>query len=780
MSSDEEKKKDSNDESAQILLTKLREWGAKEYMDMFLPIHYPSEIKEKIDSMDYNYSSYSRRKTYRAFINLIMPDTTNTICTTCRIYEADNIDESVIYAFIYIGTIEEGKEEVILTSEYGYQDLVYKYYTLGPSYESKDGEYRHGFVNFISLKKCSEGDTKDIWDEIEEHVISNVLTKRRLRLKHEHFYPTIEKKQYEESLDYSLHFMRLPEKLLVMAWFNAIFNYVRKLSENNVNPRYMKVLTQNKIKEDVRFFNYLVRKYSAERIERIRIYINNIYGSIHITNSMIRMGQKIIPLNLSEAQDPFNIQYKPWREYFVQARVSDLIVNNIAPCFSVTDVWFYIKNQKKGLFDNKIQYDKIEKSDLAKEVIDQIVRAQAFTYHDIAERKRLKKEKETTTWLSNKFRVLYDKLQDPIDYSREELLMSEVALCIISEYVGHTFVDMIIRHFSSRYYARMLGYPLYSSGYKYFYKFMFEICYGLYCMNYHFGLIHGDLHLNNVSVKSMYYKGIIDISKLDDPHVLYVIPDVHDIPNLFLFPTMAYHSCIIDFSRSIIHPSDLHLFEDPSLPKNINIKYDIDKFQSEQISRMINIYISLIPNFAEKKDELGLLFKNNFDACFRLFTIVDIYGFAQKLLIFLKHFGKKVYRGNIKLLEKITRYSRKFLTMEMSKLLSNPEYENVILAREFPMLSIIKYCFTDYLYPHEKPGTITDLFVVNSPLKYSIRTLQLFPPFISKLRDHKFLKGKIKKETENEFKRIELYQRKKEKNLAMIEYIAQRHKEKYF
>ena len=44
----------------------------------------------------------------------------------------------------------------------------------------------------------------------------------------------------------------------------------------------------------------------------------------------IELGQKLIPLNISEAQNPFNIIYKPWREFLISQRVQDLVINGVA------------------------------------------------------------------------------------------------------------------------------------------------------------------------------------------------------------------------------------------------------------------------------------------------------------------------------------------------------------------------------------------------------------------------------------------------------------------
>ena len=63
--------------------------------------------------------------------------------------------------------------------------------------------------------------------------------------------------------------------------------------------------------------------------------------------------------NLKEIQDPLKLRYNSWREYLVSNVCNNLVINCISPSFSIILDWFYIKNSKKGLYDNKTQFDKI-------------------------------------------------------------------------------------------------------------------------------------------------------------------------------------------------------------------------------------------------------------------------------------------------------------------------------------------------------------------------------------------------------------------------------------
>ena len=82
-------------------------------------------------------------------------------------------------------------------------------------------------------------------------------------------------------------------------------------------------------------------------------------------------------------------------------------------------------------------------------------------------------------------------------------------------------MDIIVICNKSQYYNNLIGNPFVESSHKIFNKYMFDICYNLYCMNSLSGLIHGDLHLNNVTLRAMTYKNVRDINDITNPTVLY-------------------------------------------------------------------------------------------------------------------------------------------------------------------------------------------------------------------------------------------------------------------
>jgi hypothetical protein len=133
------------------------------------------------------------------------------------------------------------------------------------------------------------------------------------------------------------------------------------------------------------------------------------------------------------------------------------------------------------------------------------------------------------------------------------------------------------------------------------------------------------------------------------------------------------------------------------------------------------------------EDDLRILFKNKFEAVFKLLSASDIYGFTSKLLSIFNINDKNIIKPHktcIELLKRINDESEYFILSEMNKLIANSSYEKTILEMEWPMFTIIKKCFSDNTATDEL-GTIIDIFNINNPLKYSLMKLDKFPSLIT-------------------------------------------------
>ena len=761
---------------------KYKEWFISQYKAINKPLISDNEaIEKKANKMDLKYSSINRILSCRTMAFDIQLSINNTLCTTFKIMDMKS-KESVIYAFVYSEAVSD---QPIYKSDIVYKDIMHRFYVAGPSYLSKDGEYRSGFTNFNSINLCRKH-FPDIWNDIEEYLAIN-LYKRGLRLVSETIYPNEEYKKYSLNMDYSILHKHLNVFLYIVAWFKIARRMYFASVEMQINEKYLMLMLKDR-KADMAFIKKLMNKYKMDQIDEFREIISTYYSeAVYSKNIDVRIGQKIIPLNLAEVEHPFNIYFKPWKEYLVGQTVSKLVINNISPSFSLTNRWVYLKNTKKGLFDNPVQYDKMERSDIAKNIAYLLLQAQSYTYENPGEeRQSLHTQKGSiTTWLSNRFQILFDKIQIPIDYSKEDIIMGDAALCILSEYVGRTFSDMLNLCEVSEYYNTYLGDPL-NAGIEYFIKFIFDLCYSLYCINTKLGIIHTDLHLSNVTIhhnQPMYLK---EISKIQNAQILYVLGNTSEYQ--FLMQTHGYYASIIDFSRCVIHTDFINKFQDPSLPKIYSVTSDLNKFQTSQIDYLVKAYIHEFPTFQSKKNELKVLFQKRFNSCFKLLTALDIYVFTRKIAsTYDVATMPKIHKKGIALMKKINQISETYLTTEMNKLMENSDYYKEIEHQPWPMESIILQCFSKYNVNNAPIGTILDVFNYDNDMKYSIETYENFPPY---LKQYPFLNKEDADMTKQElmFKHAEdstidhlkYFEKSKKEKMKLVEYISKRHFEKYF
>jgi hypothetical protein len=762
-------------------------WLIKNHQDTYFNFNMPAYIKEHLQNIGDNlyYGALNRINTmaifgYRMDLNIV-----DMICTTFKMKDLTDGTEA-IFGFGYSEMLDP-KRKIVRKSGINPigSNVIYRYFTTGGSFVSKDGEYRLGFIaaRTLHIIERTPG-VKSLYEEITKY-LSEKIVERKFLLFKEYFYPTDDKRQLQNELEY-VYSTDIQKFIFTITWFTFMNNSHLGITENHLNEKFKKMMSKH-LKEDLVFYRSLLGCYSDEIITQMRSFASHMFMSNgRDQGSTTKIGQKIIPLNISEAQHPFNLRYKPWREYLISLKLSDMVVNNVSPGFFITNSWFYIKNSRKGLFDNEIQYEKMERSDSAIEITNLLLRAQIYTHNNLGhssvltDKKRQKTDKRImNSWLSDKFKHLYDKIQDPIDFAKEDIIMSNVALCLITEYVGRTLMDVLSISKTSTYYNDLIGHPFSQKGFPIFSKYIFEICYNLLVMNQKLGVIHGDLHLNNATLKPMVYKRIKDIKNVKNPQVMYALDDKDE---QYIFPTAGYHVCIIDFSRSIVMPENVHMFHDTALPKSYTTINRMKDFQYDQVDRLVKMYIHYTSDSDSKKDELLIIFKNHFEAVFKLLSVLDLYGITQKLEIIFtnKSLGCIApHKLCIDLVKKVNKYAEYYLTTEMNKLLADITYEKTILADEWPIAVIIKKCFYENLTKNIELGQLIDVYYMNHDIKYSLNTHKQFPPSIKEpkyIEDGKEYPVKFLKPFEEGRK---MFEKEKDNGMKIINYIAIRQKQKH-
>lgn len=273
--------------------------------------------------------------------------------------------------------------------------------------------------------------------------------------------------------------------------------YTKQLNKCIIESNYKKTLfaiarLSIKLKKpskfvDIGIINVLdgpIPNISKEEAEDIKSLLSSIISRTvfeplqPLSYKPVPTGQKLITLSVDEVSHPLNIANKAWGELQASRRTTDLILNHITPCFAIHGAWFFIYNSNENLFNS----------------LD----------------------------IKNKINVYSDILYNPDNSD----VLSDVAVSIVNENVGYTFINSL---------------PT-----KNIERSIFDIIFALYAMNVKLQLMHSDLHCNNVTRY---------INNKCDGWIIYNLSGVE-----YVLPHDGYYSCIVDFSR-VIDTNDLNSIE---------------------------------------------------------------------------------------------------------------------------------------------------------------------------------------------------------------------------
>jgi hypothetical protein len=750
----------------------IRRWVQENYISVY--DSKDPNITLILDKYRIDYGTAPRVAFSRVLKTNITVITTTVITTAFKLSDPLYPDQEIIYSFLYTNPKVNNVHSGIYI---GTERLIHQLYCSSASLLSRDGEYRQRVNPLQTIISIIEK-YSDVWNDLEIYVLDKVK-RFNWNLFTECFYPKDELKEYASELETDIISRRFNVILLIACWFVETINIVYNQKINHTNKLFKVIMKQNDKKEvenDINFFNNIIEKYTSD-------IINMLYNNLNcytIRNrighkSLMKIGQKIIPLNLSEVQNPFNIKYKPWKEYLISEKVQSLVINGICAGLPLLGDYFYIKNTRKTLFDNYVQYMKLEHSEQAVGIARKLIEAQRSTFKtknmsvkmnngkEILELKNaavLKAYKdeddgpdsyqEIEEWLSGKFRVLHEKIDDPIEYAREDIIMSEMALCITSEYVGRTFYDAINISLVNEKFAKEIGNIFIN--YDCWAKYIFELVYTLYCLNSKKGIIHGDLHLNNFTIHPFYFSDFKNPDELKNPCMLFAL----DKNNYFLFPSRQYHLVIIDFSRSLIRPSMLDTFENFDIESAKKLKLNPEgritlikpeersDFFREQVIRVVKFYELYFPDItATKKSQISILFLNNFDKLFPIIAGIDTYVSINNLILWFKKNGfDKKHIKHYTLLTDIFKTVEVDMTNTIERFLDDPknldvsdiEYTNKkVLDNHFNEF-LIKTSEKDALKKALDNNTVIHFSLFDNTEKYNLDKLENFPEYTKSVK----------------------------------------------
>lgn len=653
-------------------------------------------LKDWVDRFHYRFSSIWRHEclfNMRYFAQIRKTEYDVVVCKVFRRITAKDTEPAfkTNYAFIYIYENEP------------------EYVCLAGTFKSMDGEYRYRWITYEQFDrmygKYAEGAT-----EVEEYL--KILFKEgRIALSSEVLTHNNDAKT-AKACDKLVNKLNLVHRLFIICWYIDCKRLARLRLENHLTPGYASAMFS---KQDIEFVRDSNIKIEAMKFIRY-------YKSEQQKLSVLSLGQKIIPLTVKEVENSTDIQFSPWREMYANSVIGQLVINGVGSMFPILNDWFFLLHGTETLYDNDVQHIRLQHSEIAEDIVRELEQVRRKTYKPDGV---IKKE----VYLSLRMEELGEAIEIPIEFAESEVVLSDVVLVGSVEHLGSTFGDLpnlLLDEVIS-----MERGPIFKE-YNAFCRYLFDLIYGVWCMNSRIGMIHTDLHRNNMTT---YVKNILYDSagkKYHEPNtqLLFSVQDV-----LYILPHYSSHAAIIDFSRVVF--SRQHIIENFPEHQVHNILGD----QKIRIRHTINRELPEFYNSNSKQIEQSLAIA--YDQMFKLFQAIDLLKIANGWLAMvkgiidnpkqLKSYGDKTMltKQAIPLLEKIRDQSLGYLTVDMPRI-----WEQKLRAEDLPQpaLEIIKSAFNEFKLENwvkdNKPETVNlvDYFNDKNPLTYDPNDADKLPP----------------------------------------------------
>jgi hypothetical protein len=445
-----------------------------------------------------------------------------------------------------------------------------------------------------------------------------------------------------------------------------------------------------------------------------------------------------MPLTIREALQVGDINYAPWREIWVGQRVTDLVVNGVAPMFPIYGNWTYLDGIDQALFENPSMHNRFLRSHQVEKVVEKLRQA------------RLLATEEASARDDYRLGYLDAHIYEAMLYAQDYVLLTDLAVCSTSEFVGTSLYSIPTtlnrtRNVSPAYY-QMYSDPALLS------RYLFDLCYGAHTLHTRVGAVHSDIHVNNATLYllSNQYKGVyVDDHTREytpcykNPVIAYVVGSSTGgslgETNTYVFPHDGWFACLIDFSRVIIGPAAR-----PKLVAEKGEAYALG-FYRDQVTRALRTLHFYVPAFVEKyQDRLKGLLYADFEAVFRVMTAVDFLAIGRNFGANLRELSVagnktvfKVAPEGIRKAAEIERMGLEHIITHLTTLVEGGGQQgNIPYAGE----TVLPAVFGEYRYPAWASGktpagfaldqaTLVSVYNGGGELQYSGTNYEQYPPW---------------------------------------------------
>jgi hypothetical protein len=657
------------------------------------------EFREFIESMDSESFPLSAGARVQAFHIIKFNYPLRTSGYSVGVFSARVISptsqeiSSTIYAYAYWP-----KESSALTPEYA---------CISPTFRSQDGEYRERFLWGPQLEK-NYAANEEILGVLEDQV-TRMLAEGKLDVNVD-FYgsdePDILRRGCEDS--------RLKLRLFIGALIMDARDAVHGRLQNHVNSNYTAFM---------RTMHGMVLKHLNKIGAAETVKLQNVFRSGKNSSLRARCGQKVAPLTLREAMNIGDLGHGPWREARVARWAGDLVINGIAPMFPIYNNWTIISSDRH-MFENEPMYRKFERGDLAEKAAA-----------------HLREARKTMAPLVADFRAQqFDAhMYETIVYAQESLVLSDSAICSVDEHVGPTIGSLPAIARKSRSVAPAIC-RFFESG-EMQERYLFDLCYGAHVLHTRVGVVHGDLHVNNMTLFEYAHrfhaehrgKDVVYSEICPNPVVAYVIGDAGEA-DTYVFPHDGSFACLIDFSRATLGPSAL---------ARAARERGLEGFGRSQAARALRILNHYIPNHVQPRQEKikGLLLAEP-AAMFELIAAVDFIAIGRNIAFLLgqvrdaepeaddlRRFSVAAEGGA--LAAEVERHATEFLLEGLATLehggrrSRRPPVGETIIRRVFEHRGFAAWAAARA----DAEATLVDIYRATAPLSYSADEYETFPPW---------------------------------------------------
>lgn len=369
--------------------------------------------------------------------------------------------------------------------------------------------------------------------------------------------------------------------------------------------------------------------------------------------------QKITPIKSNKFMHYDQLLTKTGKQLIIMNKCNKLIENNVCINLSRLVTYMLIYNTDGDLFNNDLLKNKLIESKKYKNIEKRLQEVREDVNEiNIADSKA--KVRET---------MILRNINNVINYINKTIIYSQYSISYISSYCGSTLFDTIKNSETYSIKKEIIGDIFHDM--KEFDTFMFQIIYALYSLNL-CGIIHSDLHLNNITINEMSIKeSYYDVSRDSNTSNTFKFSNIKSIP------------CVIDFDRSYVLIDEFPI--DQEKHRELYISYEKKRFDKQLEELLLNTKMGDRYHFKKyyKREYFTQFFIN--------YSAYDINSLISNILALVDKENIDIDKAIEAKLQDMFSYSFKYI----EDILFDRIDDNHI---EYPNLSILNEFFGQYKY----------------------------------------------------------------------------------